>query len=62
MRMLIADDDPALGAFLARGLEKDGHQVLLATDGEMAMEAASSDLPDMAVRNAHGLENALRRA
>lgn len=49
MRMLIADDDPALGAFLARGLEKDGHQVLLATDGEMAMEAASSDLPDMAV-------------
>ena len=49
MRMLIADDDPALGAFLARGLEKDGHQVTLTTDGEMAMEAAKSDLPEMAV-------------
>ncbi|MGC2637000.1 MAG: response regulator transcription factor [Acidobacteriaceae bacterium] len=49
MRMLIADDDPALGAFLARGLEKDGHEVMVATDGEMAMEAARSDLPDMAV-------------
>ncbi|HEY6448451.1 MAG TPA: response regulator transcription factor [Acidobacteriaceae bacterium] len=49
MRMLIADDDPALGAFLARGLQKDGHEVTVATDGEMAMEAAKSDLPDMAV-------------
>jgi DNA-binding response OmpR family regulator len=49
MRMLIADDDPALGAFLARGLEKEGHQVTLTTDGEMAMEAARSELPEMAV-------------
>jgi DNA-binding response OmpR family regulator len=49
MRMLIADDDPALGNFLARGLEKDGHQVTLTIDGEMAMEAAKSDLPEMAV-------------
>jgi DNA-binding response OmpR family regulator len=49
MRMLIADDDPALGSFLARGLERDGHQVTLTTDGEMAMEAAQRDLPEMAV-------------
>jgi DNA-binding response OmpR family regulator len=49
MRMLIADDDPALGAFLARGLEKEGHQVTLTTDGEMAIEAAKTDLPEMAV-------------
>jgi DNA-binding response OmpR family regulator len=49
MRMLIADDDPALGSFLARGFEKDGHQVTLTTDGEMAMEAAKSGLPEMAV-------------
>jgi DNA-binding response OmpR family regulator len=49
MRMLIADDDPALGTFLARGLEKDGHQVTLTTDGEMAMEAAKLELPEMAV-------------
>ncbi len=49
MRMLIADDDPSLGSFLARGLEQEGHNVRLATDGEMAMEAAQRDLPDMAV-------------
>ena len=49
MRMLIADDDPSLGSFLARGLEQEGHNVRLATDGEMAMEAAQKDLPDMAV-------------
>jgi DNA-binding response OmpR family regulator len=49
MRLLIADNDRALGAFLARGLEQDGHEVTLATDGEMAMAAAKSDLPEMAV-------------
>lgn len=49
MRMLIADDDPSLGSFLARGLEQDGHQVRLVTDGETAMADAKSDLPDMAV-------------
>jgi DNA-binding response OmpR family regulator len=49
MRLLIADDDRALGSFLARGLEKDGHEVTIATDGEMAMEAVRRDLPEMAV-------------
>lgn len=49
MRMLIADDDPALGTFLARGLERDGHEVMLTTDGEMAMQAAKRDMPEMAV-------------
>lgn len=49
MRMLIADDDPSLGSFLARGLEREGHDVSLATDGEMAMAAARQDLPEMAV-------------
>jgi DNA-binding response OmpR family regulator len=49
MRMLIAEDDRALGGFLARGLEQDGHEVVVATDGEMAMEAARNDLPEMAL-------------
>lgn len=49
MRLLVADDDRALGAFLARGLAEDGHEVTVATDGEMAMEAARRDLPEMAV-------------
>ena len=49
MRMLIADDDPSLGGFLVRGLEQEGHEVRLATDGEMAIDAARQDLPEMAV-------------
>ncbi len=49
MRLLIAEDDPALGTFLARGLEQDGHEVTMATDGEAAMEAAKNILPEMAV-------------
>lgn len=49
MRMLIAEDDRALGGFLARGLERDGHEITIATDGEMAMEVARRDLPDMAL-------------
>lgn len=49
MRLLIAEDDPALGIFLARGMEQEGHDVTMATDGEMAMDAARNDLPEMAV-------------
>lgn len=49
MRLLVADDDQALGAFLARGLEQDGHEVTLATDGDMAIEAVGRDLPELAV-------------
>jgi DNA-binding response OmpR family regulator len=49
MRLLIAEDDRALGGFMARGLEQDGHQVTIATDGEMAMEAARMNLPEIAV-------------
>ena len=49
MHLLIAEDDPALGNFIARGMEQEGHEVTMATDGEMAMEAARKDLPEMAV-------------
>jgi GGDEF domain-containing protein len=34
MRLLIAEDDKALGLFLSRGLEADGHRVRLAYDGQ----------------------------
>lgn len=49
MRMLIADNDRALGTFLMRGFEKDGHEVTLAMDGETAVEIARADLPEMAL-------------
>ncbi len=49
MHLLIAEDDPALGRFLAHGLKQEGHEVTMATDGEMAIEAATRELPDMAL-------------
>ncbi|HEY1983930.1 MAG TPA: response regulator transcription factor [Terracidiphilus sp.] len=49
MRVLIAEDDEALGLFLSRGLEADGHRVRLATNGGAAVEAFRQDLPDLTI-------------
>ena len=47
MRFLIAEDDKALGQFLSRGLEADGHRVRLAYDGGAAVEAFRQEMPDL---------------
>jgi DNA-binding response OmpR family regulator len=49
MRLLIAEDDRALGLFLSRGLEADGHRVRLAYDGGDAVEAFRQDMPDLTI-------------
>jgi DNA-binding response OmpR family regulator len=49
MRLLIAEDDKALGLFLSRGLEADGHRVRLVLDGGAAVEAFRQDLPDLTI-------------
>jgi DNA-binding response OmpR family regulator len=49
MRMLIAEDDLALGIFLQRGLETDGHRVRVARDGVQAMEFYNSECPDLTI-------------
>jgi DNA-binding response OmpR family regulator len=49
MRLLIAEDDKALGLFLSRGLEADGHRVRLAYDGSAAVEAFRNELPDLTI-------------
>jgi DNA-binding response OmpR family regulator len=49
MRLLIAEDDRALGLFLSRGLEADGHRVRLAYDGAAAVEAFRQELPDLTI-------------
>jgi DNA-binding response OmpR family regulator len=49
MRLLIADDDRALGMFLTRGLEADGHKIRVVTDGGLAVEAFRQDLPDLTI-------------
>lgn len=49
MRMLIAEHDCALGAFLGRGLEQDGYEVVLAAGSEKALEAARLNPPAIAI-------------
>jgi DNA-binding response OmpR family regulator len=49
MRLLIAEDDSALGLFLQRALEADGHRVRLAFDGEEAVEAFREELPSLTI-------------
>ena len=46
MNLLIAEDDKALGVFLRRGLEADGHRVRLAFDGAEAMQAFREENPN----------------
>ena len=49
MRLLIAEDDQALGLFLRRGLEADGHHVRVVCDGAAAVEAFRQDAPDLTI-------------
>jgi DNA-binding response OmpR family regulator len=49
MRLLIAEDDKALGLFLSRGLEADGHRIRLVTDGGAAVEAFREEMPDLTI-------------
>lgn len=49
MRVLIVEDDVALGAFLQRGLKLEGHEVDLVGDGKAALEHAEADRPDLMV-------------
>jgi DNA-binding response OmpR family regulator len=49
MRMLIAEDDRALGMFLQRGLEIEGHHVNVARDGVEAVEFYKSECPDLTI-------------
>jgi DNA-binding response OmpR family regulator len=49
MRVLVAEDNQALGMFLRRGLEADGHQVFLAVDGQAAVDSFLEETPDLAI-------------
>lgn len=47
LRILIAEDDPAVLNLYARYAQKRGHTVLLAHDGAEALVVAASELPDL---------------
>jgi two-component system response regulator MprA len=65
MRILVADDDPALRDALRRALRLEGYEVDLAADGAEALDAVAAGGPDLlvldvAMPNVDGLEVARR--
>ncbi|MEV8371120.1 SpoIIE family protein phosphatase [Kribbella sp. NPDC056861] len=48
-RILVADDNADMREYLARLLTDAGHQVTLANDGQYALEAALSTLPELVI-------------
>jgi DNA-binding response OmpR family regulator len=49
MRVLIVEDDAALGLFLQKGLKLEGHDVTWVGDGESAVAHAEEHRPDLIV-------------
>jgi len=48
-RILVADDEPHLLRLVRFRLEREGHEVITATDGEEALEMARAEQPDLCV-------------
>jgi DNA-binding response OmpR family regulator len=49
MRVLIVEDDVALGLFLQKGLKVEGHEATWVGDGEAALVQAAEQRPDLIV-------------
>ncbi len=50
--ILLADDDDILAELVRHHLERNGHQMLLAGDGEAALQLAQEHLPDLVILDA----------
>ncbi len=50
MRLLVAENDPALGTFLCRGLDAEHYAVDLAADGEEAERLADERDYDLLIQ------------
>ena len=49
MRVLVVEDDRALGGFLQKGLTSEGHEVEWVSDGDAAVERTRRWAPDLVV-------------
>ena len=49
MRVLVVEDDKALGEFLRQGLEREGHQVTWVEDGDAALRSVAEVSPELLV-------------
>ena len=48
-RVLIIEDDPNVAEVVARYLQREGYRVQVATDGQVGLDAALTNLPDLVV-------------
>lgn len=48
-KILVVEDDDALGTLLRYNLEREGYEVAMATDGEDALLQAEEQLPDLVI-------------
>lgn len=49
MKILVVDDDPRLRDLVALALERAGHRVITAADGQLALTHAAREAPDLIV-------------
>ena len=47
MKILIVEDENGISDFLKQGLEEEGYEIIVANDGELGLEYASSKKPDL---------------
>lgn len=60
-RILVVDDEPTLVATVKFNLEKEGYEVVAASDGEQALSSVRASMPDLVILdlmlgNMHGFE------
>jgi DNA-binding response OmpR family regulator len=63
--ILIIDDDPAVQLSIQLSLEREGHRVVCASDGEQGLRAFASKAPDLVVTdlimpNKEGIETIMQ--
>lgn len=48
-KILLVEDEHQIAKFISRGLQREGYQVITASDGETGLNMAFSDLPDLII-------------
>jgi DNA-binding response OmpR family regulator len=48
-RILLVDDEPSIVKMVSKRLEVEGFEVLVATDGQQALQRAQTDNPDLLI-------------
>lgn len=61
MKILIVEDEPAIASFLQKGLDEQGHETMIAYDGELALKLAAQSnfdviLLDLIIPKVNGLD------